>query len=178
MEERLKRRLIGGAVLVSLVVIFVPMLLETPAKLNKAIKGTNIPAMPKKPVGSEVNILPSFDQSVSRNESSLEIVPKKPKSATTSSNNKTGKIARTSPSAWIIQVASFSNRKNADKLVKRLKKGDLPAHIEFTSVQGKRFYRVRVGPEVDRKLAEKMVKRINRDYIDEIKKKVTLIRYP
>lgn len=45
MEDKLKKRLIGGAVLVALVVIFVPMMFEKPAE-DRQIKTSNIPPVP------------------------------------------------------------------------------------------------------------------------------------
>lgn len=45
MEDKLKKRLIGAAVLVALVVIFVPMMFEKPAE-DRQIKTSNIPPVP------------------------------------------------------------------------------------------------------------------------------------
>jgi DedD protein len=62
--------------------------------------------------------------------------------------------------AWAIQVGSFSERTNADKLVQELRAARYPAFQEATEVQGNTLYRVRVGPEADRELADAMAEGI------------------
>ena len=47
MEERLKQRLVGAIVLVSLAVVFVPMLLDTPPEVGEGPSGTMIPERPR-----------------------------------------------------------------------------------------------------------------------------------
>ncbi|WP_456380432.1 SPOR domain-containing protein [Thiolapillus sp.] len=80
-----------------------------------------------------------------------------------------------SPSAWVVQVASFSSRASAEKLVKKLRKAGFdtmdPAAV---TVGGKKYYRVQVGPELDRKRAQKLLPRINK--ISGAKGQV--VRYP
>lgn len=61
MEDKLKKRLIGAAVLVALVVIFVPMMFEKPAE-DRQIKTSNIPPVPpglEKFASSAVTPLPA-----------------------------------------------------------------------------------------------------------------------
>ena len=55
MEERLKQRLVGAIVLVSLAVVFVPILLDAPREVNEeisAISVSEIPERPQEPLGS------------------------------------------------------------------------------------------------------------------------------
>ena len=47
MEERLKQRLVGAIVLVSLAVVFVPILLDTPPEVGEGPSGTMIPERPR-----------------------------------------------------------------------------------------------------------------------------------
>jgi len=54
---------------------------------------------------------------------------------------------------WIVQVGSFSNAANADKLVARLKLESLTAYKEQVSNSGNVIYRVRVGPFLEREEA-------------------------
>jgi DedD protein len=82
--------------------------------------------------------------------------------------------SKPSPTAWIIQVASLTNEKNAEKLVKQLRQADMPAQMEKVRLNGKQHYRVRVGPEVDHRLAEKMVAKIKQKF----KLNPKLMRYP
>ena len=49
MEERLKQRLVGAVVLVSLVVVFVPILFDLPPEVNDGTSGTVISEIPERP---------------------------------------------------------------------------------------------------------------------------------
>jgi len=80
-------------------------------------------------------------------------------------------------SAWIIQVGSFSKRGNAEKLVKQLRGKSFSTDIEQASVKGRTMYRVLVGPEIDRKRAEAMLARLNRE-VKALKLKGKLKSYP
>jgi DedD protein len=62
----------------------------------------------------------------------------------------------------VVQAASLGNRENADKLVARLREADLPTpDPELVDIQGKRFFRVRVGPVVERAEAEGMLDKVS-----------------
>lgn len=49
MEERLKQRLVGAAVLVSLAVVFVPMLMDVPEETREDVSVTSITEIPDRP---------------------------------------------------------------------------------------------------------------------------------
>lgn len=176
LEERLKQRLIGAAVLVALVVIFVPMLIDEPVD-SKLVADHKIPAKPTAIEKRMPEILPpvpaaGVEETVKTSEAPpVEVRPSLPEPVTDSSRDKT---QRKSPSAWMIQVASLSVRENAQKLVADLKKLDMPAQLDRVEVGGKRLYRVRVGPEVDFKMAERMAGQIKREF----KLTPQVMRYP
>ena len=59
MEERLKQRLVGAVVLVSLAVVFVPILFDLPRESNEATSETGISGIPERPQersGSSVSV--------------------------------------------------------------------------------------------------------------------------
>lgn len=56
--------------------------------------------------------------------------------------------------SWVIQVASVATREGAGELESKLRAGGFSAFVEKAEVNGKIYYRVRVGPEVDRARAE------------------------
>ncbi|MES9941028.1 MAG: SPOR domain-containing protein [Candidatus Thiodiazotropha sp. 6PLUC2] len=184
LEERLKQRMLGGAVLVALIVIFVPMLIEEPVE-KRDQSAHSIPIKPQSPTSQPVRTpepvkpqkkiaseapppKPAVEQKPKAQPKPKPVVKTKPKKAATSDKS------RTSPTAWIIQVASLTNEKNAEKLVEKLRKADLPAQMELVKLDGKRHYRIRVGPEVDHRLAEKMLAKIKKDF----KMNPKLMRYP
>ncbi|MET0065103.1 MAG: SPOR domain-containing protein [Candidatus Thiodiazotropha sp.] len=177
LDERLKQRLLGGAVLVALIVIFVPMLIEEP--VDQQIVTDH--ALPEKPLPFRVEprqpdpvtqspepVQPRAAQTVPEPKAPAPVKPPK------ASNPPAEAASRPSPSAWMIQVVSLTREDNARKLVEDLRKADLPAQLETARVDGKTHYRVRVGPEVDHRLAEQMVEKIKKTF----KLKPKLMRYP
>lgn len=57
--------------------------------------------------------------------------------------------------AWVIQVASLGSPEAAQTLQNTLRGKGYPAFVEQARVNGKLYYRVRVGPEVDRARADR-----------------------
>ena len=76
--------------------------------------------------------------------------------------------------AWIVQVGSFSNKSNATRLVKKLKKNNLEAFLERTNFNNRLLYRVRVGPEISKKLAQKVQAKV----VKAVNLKGKVVRYP
>lgn len=62
----------------------------------------------------------------------------------------------------MVQVGSFGNRANALALQKKLRKHQFPAFVEFVKNKDGSVYRVRVGPEVKRAKAEKVMQAIHK----------------
>jgi DedD protein len=54
---------------------------------------------------------------------------------------------------WVVQVGSFSNADNADRLVTRLRLESLASYKEEVSSSGSTIFRVRVGPFLEREEA-------------------------
>jgi DedD protein len=59
-------------------------------------------------------------------------------------------------SGWVVQLGSFSVEKNAITLQDSLRKKGYASFVESYSNDNKTIYRVRVGPELTRELAEKL----------------------
>ena len=80
------------------------------------------------------------------------------------SKSKPSTNTKTEPRAWVVQVASFSERKKALVLRDRLRKAKHPTFVE--SVKGKRglYYRVRVGPLVKREKADRLKNKIVKQF--------------
>jgi DedD protein len=66
-------------------------------------------------------------------------------------------------SAWVIQVASLRAPEAARTLQNELREKGYPAFVEQADVRGERYYRVRVGPEVERARADQLAERLARD---------------
>jgi cell division septation protein DedD len=63
-----------------------------------------------------------------------------------------------------VQVASFTERDNAVRLVERLTKADIPAQLREVQIAGKPHYRVQMLPQLDRKQAETLIERIQKKF--------------
>jgi len=61
---------------------------------------------------------------------------------------------------WVVQVGSFSNAANADKLVARLRLDSMTAYKEEVSSSGATVYRVRLGPFLEREEAIRVDKQV------------------
>ena len=74
------------------------------------------------------------------------------------------KTDNTSSRAWVVQVASFTDRDKALALRDRLRKAKYPTFVESIAVKKSKLYRVRVGPVVRREHADEWQKKIARDF--------------
>jgi DedD protein len=161
-------------VLVSLVVIFVPMLMEDPVSSSGDLSNLAIPERPpavKRAIESR-EILPSPILSEPQQETEVE-EPEESGPVAEAPPAEGSQVGHSTPVAWMVQVASFSQRENADKLVQRLRNAGLAAHQVEVRVEGKRRYRVQMPPQVDRKQAEALQQRIKKEF----KLSARLVRY-
>jgi DedD protein len=62
--------------------------------------------------------------------------------------------------SWVIQVASLGSPEAARGLQDELRGKGYPAFVEQARVNGKLYYRVRVGPEIDRARADGIARRL------------------
>lgn len=65
--------------------------------------------------------------------------------------------------AWVVQLASFTQHKNALELQNRLRKKGYTAFIRESRSKGKTLYRVCVGPEINQNRSKKLAANIQKD---------------
>lgn len=159
MDQHLKQRIVGAIVLISVAVIFVPMLFEERTELGElSISESNIPKFPIKKFEEKAQALPvkkEIEKQITlptMPTSSLGPATVK-KTAEKKAVKKNQPIFKLAPS-YIIQVGSFGNKSNAGKLAEKIKKSGFPAFVKSSSENKKLMHRVVVGPELDRKRAE------------------------
>ena len=186
MNEQIKQRLVGAVVLVSLAVIFIPMLLDggndstmprfgsnIPDKSDINFEPLEIPLKPQEPAAQRPRVIEKAETPAKTPEPPKSDVPEKttsaqkpavekPKveaakeSAPASNDSPTGD----EPVAWVVQVGSFGQSDNALALRDKLRKKGFTAFVEKYSDKGKTSYRVRVGPELKRSTAEEHLKQL------------------
>jgi DedD protein len=62
---------------------------------------------------------------------------------------------------WAVQIGSFSDKENADRLAAELREAGYPAFLSQISSGGRTLHRVRVGPQADRAASEAMQARLS-----------------
>ena len=178
MEQKLKERLVGAAVLVAIVVIFIPIILSDSPE-TESISGSNIPEKPESNFNSRIIPVIENDEktplalieSDSNNSEETpkkkveevikEIVVEKIESHDDRSAEITSSIkANVGLSAWIVQLGSFTDEDNAQSLNIKLREAGYPAFVEPLKTNGKISYRVRVGPEIKRSEADSLLKKL------------------
>lgn len=161
MDTQLKQRLIGGAVLVALAVIFLPMLVQGPAPdSGVADVSTRVPDAPggdyetrELPLGPEAAT--AAGQSALPAPEAAE--PAQP-AASSSAQESTATAAQPDPAVaagqWAVTFGAYAGERDAQAVLSRLRQAGLPGFIEQDTINGRQAWRVRVGPYADRALAE------------------------
>lgn len=161
MDQNLKRRLVGAVVITSLAAIFVPMLFDDPIdESGKMISELKIPDAPSNSLDADAFPLPkSIDDVVDLPEPmSLREMKGNQESAS--------EMVR-----WFLQVGIFTQKSNAITLQNTIRKQGFPVTISTITGEKGQLYRVKVGPELDKKRAEAMKQKI--DKLNNIKSILT-----
>ncbi|MBV6418239.1 MAG: Cell division protein DedD [Steroidobacteraceae bacterium] len=176
MNKEFKERLTGAVILVVFIVIVVPALLSGPQR----------PVAPQATAGGEgppirtytidltdpASALPSSAASTSPPPAvAAPPAPEPGEDSSASASASAPSAASASPSAppeaqpvpdtqgYAVQIGSFANRTNAERLVARLKAGGYAAFM-LPPESGRKLYRVRVGPVAERDAAETLAARL------------------
>ena len=187
METRVKERLIGAVILVALIVALVPEILSGPHKSTDAGDSAGAEQSVRTyTVDLEAPGLPSQDPAVTSSAPPATL-PGQPAAAAedASASHELPEFVTTPPArepepatqarseapvsapepttGWAVQLGSFSNTENAERLARDLRKGGYKAFVSPYQSSGQKRLRVRVGPEQDRARAEQLAKRLSRD---------------
>lgn len=171
-RQQLKRRLVGALVLVSLAVIFVPMLLDSRTveqNLGAAIPGRDTGPFDDQLAAAQPETITRAD-AVDPN--TLPATAAGVPNATTPE----APVAAAHPElqSWVVQMGSFGDRANADGLAGRLRAAGFDTVVEQARVAEQMVYRVQVGPEASEAGAEQLRARI----LDKLKLEGAVLRHP
>lgn len=194
MDQQLKQRLVGAVVLISLAVIFIPMLLDQNDPSSLPHFGSAVPERPNfqfDPIEIPLQVPPAVEPDaavVVEKDTPKAVAAAEPAPAPIERSVEADKPAAATPPpaastvitpdsqalAWAVQVGSFDKEANAAALRDRLREKGFAAYLERVKVEGRMHYRVRVGPELQRELAESL-----RDRLEEkAKLKGIVVRHP
>ncbi|HEY5603744.1 MAG TPA: SPOR domain-containing protein [Gammaproteobacteria bacterium] len=230
MTALLKQRLVGAIVLISLGIIFIPMLLTGKGELTTGGLPANLPPKPlyeiqapavlpleqkssaepaaaplpetavtavssdkspspvissipeeaeSKAAESETGATPAVvDETKTDSQPAVAAKPAETEKTQAASSKPASSNFKTPPTAekvvsaaskppivsgWVIQLGSFSLEKNAITLQDSLRKKGHASFVEAYESGGKTNFRVRVGPELTRELAEQRKKQLKRE---------------
>ncbi|PHQ81001.1 MAG: hypothetical protein COB66_03400 [Coxiella sp. (in: Bacteria)] len=187
MDLGIKQRIVGGVVVACVLAIFLPILLHKPKTV--AVKQSPL-LIPRPGVVSEMSLqLPNTQQAPSQaavqQQTTTTVKPVAvaktpvPSQATTPQvadhtpparphhptvNTKILQAAMSTPQAWIVQLASFSQDRNAKQLITKLRAKGFEAYSRRSTVGQHAITRVFVGPEIRRADINKIEKRLHNDF--------------
>jgi DedD protein len=187
LNEALKQRLVGAAVLCAVVLIMWPLVMS-PKREESFVIESEIPPKPALPPTvivepeprRDVSPVGEYQDKISRGASVPAAKPREPQTAKTQAA-KTPTVKTPAPAldkdglpiAWIIQVGSFGNRDNASKLKTTLQKKGFRAQIRLQTSGGRTLSRVLVGPYVDKSMAQRDSAKI----ANQLKLKPAIMRF-
>ena len=182
------QRMIGAIILLSLAIIFVPMVLEQDDEISESIKGTNIPSMPDNVAtivfqmdnegvfrnleeqvgkGNDLSIREALEQDerlVPNDEETHKDVNGLKDDSTALSKRSVDPMVVTEGSAttWMVQLGSFGAKANAIALRDKLRKQNFPSYLRERKGVNGLIWQVRVGPELSAKKAVELKKSLER----------------
>ena len=185
MERALKERIIGAVVLVIVVVLVVPIFLDGPPGDSEIVsERVLLPGQEDQktqtvvldrdrtdPVPAASTPVPAKQEPA--REEPKPVVVQQPETKTETPATTPPKPApepQTKPVAqqpaasttgmWAVQLGSFSNKDNAEKLAADLRKQGYAAFLSQLATDNGALHRVRIGPQKDRESAEAMAGRL------------------
>ena len=141
MNENLKNRIVGAAIIIALAVIIIPMLFQ----------GTGQKALKFKEIKNQEEIVFKYSEEVEElyQDKSLNIKTIKNNLDTKIINYKDLKNKKDNNSStkkWIIKVGSYSKKLNAEKQIKNLAEKKHQSFIMKSEKDNKILYSVNIGP--------------------------------
>ena len=181
MDRALKERIIGAAVLVVFVVLVVPVFLDGPPQSEEILsERVPLPGQAAEDETRTVVLERDRDEPVPvsapvtepETERAQPVQPEsKPEPETapepeTKSEPAKPAAQQTAPAGdsptgmWAVQLGSFGNQQNAERLAADLRKQGFAAFLSQLSTGSGELHRVRIGPQKDRESAEAMAERL------------------
>jgi DedD protein len=183
MERALKERIIGAVVLVLVVVLVVPIFLDGPPDDDEIVsERVLLPGQEEQktqtvvldrdredPVPVASSPAPARQEPVPE-ESQPVVVQEQPEPDSSPPDPAPEPVrepvsqqpATSTTGMWAVQLGSFSNKDNAEKLAADLRKQGYAAFLSDVTTDDGQLHRVRIGPQKDRESAEAMASRLLR----------------
>jgi DedD protein len=149
MEVPLQQRIVGAIVLVTLGVIFIPALLDGSGYKSRHVQDIEIREKPEFPPLTQKKVKPIPTPLQQNKKDQIKVQQADPKQA----HKKPLK-------AFALQVGTFGSNENAEKMRDQMRKAGYSAFVHKSTAKGqgggKATYKVRIGPELERSVLEKI----------------------
>ncbi len=156
-HRALKERIIGAIILVLFIVLVVPVFLDGPSK-NGEIVSEHV-SLPGQSGEQNRTVVLKRDRTEPVPAAILDKASTELKRDTAPAQI----AAATSPTGmWAVQLGSFSERENAERLAVELKELKFAAFLSQSPSESGNFHRVRIGPLKDRASADAMAERLQK----------------
>jgi len=180
MEKTLKERIVGAIVLVAVVVLVVPVFLDGPPSEGEIIsERVPLPGQSEQKIQTVVldrdrdepvpvqasNSARPNTQTAATTPTPQSPAQRKEAEAKPQPERATATPVQAAGSAtgmWAVQLGSFANQQNAEKLAADLRKQGFAAFLSQLSTSSGQLHRVRIGPQKDRESAEAMAARLQK----------------
>ena len=184
MERALKERIIGAVVLVIVVVLVVPIFLDGPPDKSEVVsERVLLPGQDDQktqtvvldrdrtdPVPATSSSTPARQEPAREDPKPVAVEQKQPEPKTPTPKPAPDPVkepvaeqpAASTTGMWAVQLGSFSNKDNAEKLAADLRKQGYAAFLSQLAQDGGQLHRVRIGPQKDRESAEAMASRLSK----------------
>lgn len=161
MEAGYRKRIVGAVVILVMAALVLPTILDGSGRIPDRV--TNIPPVIKKPDVSDIK--PGIPQS-SLLPAAVEVAkPSKKEEAVAPLDNQFVEDEKGAIKSWSVQVASFRDSKNADKLRQTLREAGFKAYADESVLSdGSIFTQILVGPEQDYQKIVKIKQDIKTDF--------------
>jgi len=182
MERALKERIIGAVILVLVVVLVVPIFLDGPPDETEIVsERVLLPGQEDQktqtvvlerdredPVPVASSPTPDRQEPAREEPKPVAVEQKQPEPQTTPPRPAPEPVkesvveqpAASTTGMWAVQLGSFSNKDNAEKLAADLRKQGYAAFLSQMTTDSGQLHRVRIGPQKDRESAEAMASRL------------------
>lgn len=185
MERALKERIIGAVVLVVFVVLVVPVFLDGPPEDGAVVtervllpgqddqktqtvvldrdrtEPVPVPAAPQDEAEAEAQPQQTeAEQEVIRRPEPSRLPPKPAEEPPPAESR--DEAPASSTGMWAVQLGSFSNKENAERLAADLRKQGYAAFLSQLDTASGTLHRVRIGPQKDRDSAEQTAARLQK----------------
>jgi len=176
MDRALKERIIGAAVLVAFAVLVVPVFLDGPDDdVEMITESVTLPGQNNQerkqqtivlerdrtePVPAAATTAPPVQKKPAAEQEKPVVKVPTEQAAPATTSKKTPAATESTTGMWAVQLGSFSNKQNAERMAADLRKQGFAAFLSQVRTDSGQLHRVRIGPQKDRDSAESVAAKL------------------